>query len=127
MATNNDLRLLELARERGIISDTQLQQIQEEQTQLAQEGRAKTATRIAIEKGLLSDEDTQDLETEAWVQQLPSDLGGYRLVRLVGRGGMAVVFEAQDVYHHEGHEEHEETDSCLATTKTRRHEERQHV
>jgi serine/threonine-protein kinase len=71
--------------------------IRAEHTEAAAQGRNKTPTGIAIERGILSDEDARDLENEAWIQELPSDLDEYRLARLVGRGGMAVVFEAQDI------------------------------
>ena len=91
------MRLLEIARERGVISESQLEMVRAEHTQVTAQGRSKTPTRIAIERGILSDEDARDLETEAWIRELPSDLNEYRLVRLVGRGGMAVVFEAQDI------------------------------
>jgi serine/threonine-protein kinase len=91
------MRLLEIALDRGMITDAQLELIRAEHTQVAAQGRSKTPTRIAIERGILSDQDAHDLETEAWIRELPSDLDEYRLVRLVGRGGMAVVFEAQDV------------------------------
>ena len=91
------MRLLEIALDRGMITDAQMEMIRAEHTQAAAQGRSKTPTRIAIERGILSDQDAHDLETEAWIRDLPSDLEDYRLVRLVGRGGMAVVFEAQDV------------------------------
>jgi serine/threonine-protein kinase len=91
------MRLLEIALEQGKITGAQLEMIRTETTQVAAEGRSKTPTRIAIERGILSDQDAHDLETEAWIRELPTDLDEYRLVRLVGRGGMAVVFEAQDV------------------------------
>ena len=91
------MRLIEIARDRGMVTDAQLEMIRAEHVQAAAQGRSKTPTRIALERGILSDHDVHDLETEAWIRELPSDLDEYRLVRLVGRGGMAVVFEAQDV------------------------------
>ena len=91
------MRLLEIARDQGKITDAQLEMIRTATTQAAEQGRSKTPTSIAIERGILSDQDAHDLETEAWIRELPSDLDEYRLVRLVGRGGMAVVFEAQDI------------------------------
>ena len=98
MAGNiSDMKLLEIACDQGLITSTQLELIRREHMEAVQSGRRKSPTRIAIERGILSDEDTQDLETEAWIRSLPSDLDGYHLTRLVGRGGMAVVFEAQDV------------------------------
>jgi serine/threonine-protein kinase len=91
------MRLLEIARDRGLITEAQLEMVRTEHAQAAAQGRSKTPTRIAIERGILSDQDAHDIETEAWIRDLPSDLDEYRLVRLVGRGGMAVVFEAQDI------------------------------
>lgn len=95
MARNQDMRLLEIAREKGMITEADLTRVREEHRQKG--ALARSPTRIAIERGILSDEDTRDLETEAWIRDLPTDLEVYRLVRLLGRGGMAVVFEAQDV------------------------------
>ena len=89
--------ILELARERGLITDAQLARLREERTRLENSGRPSSAARLAIQTGVLSEGDMHDLETEAWVQDLPRDLDGYHLVRLIGRGGMAVVFEARDV------------------------------
>jgi serine/threonine-protein kinase len=91
------MRLLEIALDRGMITEAQLAMIRAEHTQVSAQGRSKTPTRIAIERGILSDQDARELETEAWIRELPSDLDEYHLVRLVGRGGMAVVFEAQDI------------------------------
>ncbi len=98
-ATENrpPMRLIEIARDRGMVTDAQVEMIRTEHTEVAAQGRSKTPTRIAIERGILSDQDVHDVETEAWIRELPTDLDEYRLVRLVGRGGMAVVFEALDV------------------------------
>jgi len=92
-----DMRLLEIAQEQGLIMPSQLQEIRRECLQRGTKGRKANPTRIAIERGILSDEDTRDLETEVWIQDMPSEVDGYQLMRLVGRGGMAVVFEARDV------------------------------
>jgi len=94
---SKDMKLLEIACEQGLISDSQLELLREEHTRLIRQGRAKSPTRLAIERGFLSEEGTRNLETEAWIRALPSHLGNYQIVRLIGRGGMAVVFEAQDV------------------------------
>jgi serine/threonine-protein kinase len=98
-ATENwpPMRLIEIARDQGKVTDAQVEMIRTEHTQTTAQGRGKSPTRIAIEHGILSDQDVHDIETEAWIRELPSDLDEYRIVRLVGRGGMAVVFEAQDV------------------------------
>ena len=92
-----NMRLLEIARDRGLITNAQLDQVREEHTHVLSQGRRRSPTRIAIERGILSDQDTRDLETEVWIQGLPTELDGYHLTRLVGRGGMSVVFEAKDV------------------------------
>jgi len=92
-----DMRLLEIAQEQGLIMPSQVQEIRRECYQRGNNGRKANPTRIAIERGILSDEDTRDLETEVWIRDMPSEVDGYQLVRLVGRGGMAVVFEAQDI------------------------------
>ena len=93
----DDFQLLNIAREKGLISEAQLKQVREEQTTAVRNGLSRTAARIAIEKGILSEQDAHDLETESWIRSLSNDLGIYRLTRLLGRGGMAVVFEAQDI------------------------------
>jgi serine/threonine-protein kinase len=92
-----DLELLEIARDRGLITDAQYREIEAERSRLTSQGRSKSPTRIAIEMGILSDEDSHDLETDAWIRALPPEFDEYRLIRLLGRGGMAVVFEAEDV------------------------------
>ena len=86
-----------MARDRGLIDNAQLDRLIEEHTHIVREGHPRSPTRLAIEKGILSEENTRDLETAAWIADLPSLLGDYRIARLLGRGGMAVVFEAQDV------------------------------
>ncbi len=99
MATKNgeQFELLDIAREKGLITEAQLRQVRDEQTTAVRNGLSRTAARIAIEKGILSEQDAHDLETESWIRSLSNDLGIYRLTRLLGRGGMAVVFEAQDI------------------------------
>ena len=96
-AKKDDMDLLRLACRQGLLSETELQYLREEHTQSSRIGRAASPTRLAIERGLLSENSARDLETDAWVQNLPKQLDNYRLIRLLGRGGMAVVFEAQDV------------------------------
>ena len=96
-AKRNDMDLLRLACRQGLISEDELQHLREEHTQGSRVGRAASPTRLAIERGLLSEDNARDLETDAWIQSLPRQLDDYQLVRLLGRGGMAVVFEAQDV------------------------------
>jgi len=88
---------LEMARSRGLITEDQYRKIESERSRLHERGHRKSSTRIAIEMGLLSDQDSHDLETDAWIRSLPREFDDYRLVRLLGRGGMAVVFEAEDV------------------------------
>jgi len=92
----DDLKVLEMARRQGLIDDSQLSLLRDEHTRLARGGHAKKATRIAVEKGILSEANAQDLQTEAWIESLPAHLDHYRIARLLGKGGMAVVFEAQD-------------------------------
>ena len=96
-AKKNDMDLLRLACRQGLISEDELQHLREEHTRESRVGRAASPTRLAIERGLLSADSARDLETDAWIQSLPRQLDNYQLVRLLGRGGMAVVFEAQDV------------------------------
>lgn len=91
-----ELELLDLARDRGLITDAQYHEVEVERSRLSSQGRKKSPTRIAIEMGLLSDEASHDLETDAWIRSLPPEFDEYRLTRLLGRGGMAVVFEAED-------------------------------
>ena len=93
----DDMQVLAMAREQGLINDSQYEVLREEHTRIVKGGRHKTATRIAIEKGILSEGNAKDLQTEVWIRSLPTHLDNYQVVRLIGRGGMAVVFEAQDV------------------------------
>jgi len=86
--------LLQMAVEQGMLTPSQRDALLGER-----ESRTPrtSAARLAIEKGLLTEEATRELETRAWLSRLPEELEGYRIARLLGRGGMAVVFEAQDV------------------------------
>jgi len=93
----SERELLDIAREKGLITEAQLRQVRDEQTTAVRNGLSRTSARIAIEKGILSEQDAHDLETESWIRGLSNDLGIYKLTRLLGRGGMAVVFEAEDI------------------------------
>lgn len=94
---NDDLSVLRIARDKGFITSSQFEQVREEHSRVTAAGRRKSPTRIAIESGILSDQLTMDLQTEVWIRELPRELDEYRLRRLLGRGGMAVVFEAEDM------------------------------
>ncbi len=96
-ANNHDIRLLEMARDRGIITSDQLRRLREESTRLTRDGRPRTPTGLAIERGMIDEDGIHNLETDAWIESLPGRLGNYRIMQLLGRGGMAVVFQAQDV------------------------------
>jgi len=91
-----DMKLLEMACQRGLISNSQLERIRQEHTRIVREGSKKSPSQLAVERGFLSEEASEELETEAWIQGLPTRLNDYQIERLVGRGGMAVVFEARD-------------------------------
>jgi len=86
--------LLRLAREQGLITEAELDQLMSEHMN---SHVPKSPTRLAIEKGMLSDEASHELETQMWVSKLPQEYGGYRVEQKIGHGGMAVVFKAQDL------------------------------
>lgn len=100
MAKKDDgLELLRLACEKGLISEEELDRLLSEHLSESESGHglSKSPTRLAMEKGMLSEESARDLETEAWIRRLPDEFDGYRLEGLLGRGGMATVFGAQDL------------------------------
>ena len=94
---DDEMKLLELARDEGLITGSQLDVLREECARDRAVGRGTSPTRMAIERGMISEEASRELETEAWIQGLPTDLKGYRITQLVGRGGMAAVFRAEDI------------------------------
>ena len=93
----DDLELLRLACEQGLISEEELDRLLSEHLDGSGRGLARSATQLAMEKGMLTEESTRDLEIEAWIRNLPDEFDGYRLAGLLGRGGMAAVFKAQDL------------------------------
>jgi eukaryotic-like serine/threonine-protein kinase len=93
----DDMQILRMARDAGLITESELDTVMTEHRHTGEHRTTQTPLRLAISKGYLNEEATHDLETQAWLKQLPPQCGHYRLERLIGRGGMAVVFEAHDL------------------------------
>ena len=92
-----DAAFLTLAGKRGLLSSQQGSELAAFQREEAAAGRPRAAAQAALEKGMLTEEQVLKAEQEVWIQSVPKRLGDYELVRLVGRGGMAAVFEATSV------------------------------
>ncbi len=93
---SDDMEVLRLAREQGLISESEMDRLLAEQSHHTDRGRNKPVTSLAIERGLLTEQHTYDLQIQSWINQLDREFDGYEVNRLLGRGGMAVVFEGHD-------------------------------
>jgi serine/threonine-protein kinase len=96
-STSQDDAFLNLAQKRGLLSAEQSQELRDQQRAEAERGAARPLAQIALEKQVISAEDAAKTQEDAWIQGLPRRLGDYDLVRLLGRGGMSAVFQAQGV------------------------------
>ena len=92
----DDFELLRMACEQGLITDEEFDQIMTDHIGQDEGRSAKSPKRLALEKGILSEAAAEDLTVQAWIKDLPRRFDGYRVDQLLGRGGMAVVFRAED-------------------------------
>jgi len=95
--TKKEQAFLRLVRDLEILTPEQISQISEQQRADAKNGILKSLAQLALENHFVSEDELDRIETDLWIEGLPDRLDDYEILRLIGRGGMAAVFEARDV------------------------------
>jgi len=95
--SDQDRAFLELALRRNLLTRENADKVEARLRDEAGRNVLRSAAEVAIEERVLSERDAIRIDQDLWIQALPSQLGDYRLVRLLGRGGMAAVFEGRDL------------------------------
>ncbi len=92
-----DQAFLRLVQDRDLLAAEQVDELTGQQRVEARNGVSKSLAQLALEHHFLSEDTLGDIETEIWVESMPTRIGDYDLGRLIGRGGMSVVFMGSDV------------------------------
>jgi serine/threonine protein kinase len=89
-----DTPLLQLAVERKMISAEQYEQCRELVKKSKRIGLESSFEEVLLKQGFLSDEQLQELTEIITLGEKGDFFGGYRLQRMIGKGGMGKVYEA---------------------------------
>lgn len=94
MPEQRDQILLNLGVARGLFDRSTAERVQ----RMALEGNRRV-TDLLIQQGVLSRQAVGDLVTTLTTNEAPLHVGDYRIVRQIGRGGMATIYLAEKMPH----------------------------
>ena len=86
-------QLLKHAVDLGMLTKTQATQLYE----MRRDDKSRGIEEIAVERGLLTQEQADRLRVETEETDVPRAIGGYRIIEKVGAGTMATVFKAKQL------------------------------
>ena len=89
-----DTPLVKLAIERKLITADQYEQCRELVKKSRKIGLESTAEEVLVKQGFLREEELQELSELVNLAEKGDFFGGYRLHKLIGKGGMGKVYEA---------------------------------
>jgi serine/threonine-protein kinase len=92
-----DSRFAKIARESGLLTSAQLDDCLRTIEKIAQLGARKSLQELTVEKNLLTENQAEAVAYAAREDEQGRILGGYRLLKKIGEGGMGAVHKAEQI------------------------------
>ena len=94
-APDGDEQFVRSVLEKGLLSQSQIEQCREAKKKLMKSGQERSLAGIAAEKTFLSQTQADQIDREALPTHVPKVAGNYEIVRQIGEGGMGTVYKGR--------------------------------
>jgi len=92
-----DERFALTAVQKGLLTQSQLDECRETQDQLRGTGRQVTLAQVAVDKTLITNTQADQIDKETLPTHVPKVAGNYEVLRQIGEGGMGTVYKGRHV------------------------------
>jgi len=92
---DGDEQFVRSVMEKGLLSQSQIEQCREAKKELMKSGRERSLAEIAAEKTFLSQTQADQIDRETLPTHVPKVAGSYEIVRQIGEGGMGTVYKGR--------------------------------